>query len=103
MADAKKLVSLKRTETDKRQDMGRASPIEAMAPDYPWGTCIHLDYDELEKLGIKKLPEVDTVLTLTARVVVTRRSESSASPAYNMGGEDESKSIDLQITDAKLE
>lgn len=103
MADAKKLVSLKRTPEDKRKDMGGPAPAEAMAPDYPWGTCLHLDLDELEKLGMKKLPEVGSVLTLTAKVMVTRRTESQASPEYTMGDADESKSIDLQITDAAIE
>lgn len=101
MAETPKLVSLKRTPEDKRKDMGEPAPIEAMAPDYPWGTCIHLDTDELEKLGIKKLPEVGTVLTLTAKVRVTRRSESEGEN-YPGADSEENKCLDLQITDAAI-
>ena len=94
---AAKLISMKRTPEDKREDAGEAAPMEAMAPDYPWGLCIHLDKDELDKLGITDLPKVGTKLNLEAAVVVTSVRQSAA---MAMGQDpDESVSIDLQITD----
>ena len=102
MAEAKKMVSLKRTPEDKKKDMGEQASIEAIAPDFPWGTCIHQDRDELQKLGMKKLPEIGATFTMTAKVMVTRKSESAA-VAMEGQDPDESMSIDLQITDAAIE
>lgn len=94
MAETKpKLVSMKRTPEDKRKGMGEPCAIEATAPDYPWGLCIHLDGDELDKLGIKQLPAVGTEIPVTVKVKVTRVSQSAVE------GSDEQRSVDLQITD----
>lgn len=95
---ATKLVSMKRTPADKRGDKMETAPAEAMVPDFPWGLCLHLDKDELEKLGITELPKVGTKITLAAKVTVTRVSQSAST---DRGGEDQ-KSIDLQITDMAL-
>ena len=91
MAD-KKLVSMKRAEQDKGDGMANA-PFEAMAPDYPYGLCLHLDRDEIKKLGMKDLPKVGTEMPISAIVKVTRVSQSAVE------GSDEESSIDLQITD----
>lgn len=93
MADAVKLVSMKRTAEDKRQDMGEPACIESIAPDYPWGLVIHMDQDELAKLGMKQLPGVGTEFGLHAKVKVTRASMSAVE------GQDEENYVDLQITD----
>ena len=98
-AEAKEpdLVSMMRTPEDKRKDAGEAAPITSIAPDYPYGLCVHLDKDELDKLGITDLPKVGTKLNLEAAVVVTSVRQSAA---MAMGQDpDESVSIDLQITD----
>ena len=97
MAD--KLISLKRSAEDKRKDMGNPAPIEAMAPDYPWGTCLDLGSDELKKLGFTKLPAIGAELTLTAKVRVTRISESAAEGS---AGIEDQRSMSLQITDAAI-
>lgn len=94
-----KLVSMKRSAKDKREDKLQTSPAEAMAPDFPWGLCIHLDKDEIEKLGIKDLPEIGAEVQIQAKAKVTRVSQS-ASDGYR-GGEDQ-LSIDLQITDIAI-
>lgn len=98
MADSKKpkLVSMKRTPEDRRKDAGEAAPIEALAPDYPYGLCIHMDGDELDKVGMKELPAVGTEIPITVRVKVTRVSQSAVE------GADEERSIDLQITDMAI-
>lgn len=93
-----KMASLKRTESDKRKDMGEPASIESIAPDYPWGTCLHLDRDEMEKIGIAKLPDVGTEYTIVAKVKVTSVRQSAAESAPGRDP-DESMSMDLQITD----
>ena len=89
----KKLASMKRTPEDMRKDMGEPAEITSIAPDYPYGLCIHLDKDELDKLGMKDLPKVGTEMPISAIVKVTRVSQSAVE------GADEQTSIDLQITD----
>lgn len=93
-----KLVSMKRTKDDKRGDKMDTAPAEAIEPDYPWGLVLHLDKDELAKLGVKELPKVGSKLTIQARVTVTRVSQEATS---ERGGEDR-RSVDLQITDLGL-
>lgn len=89
---ATKMVSMKRVEQDKG-DMMTNAPVEAMAPDYPYGLCLHLDRDEIKKLGMKELPKIGTEMPITGIVKVTRVSQSAVE------GSDEESSIDLQITD----
>lgn len=91
------MVSMKRTAADKRGDKMENSPIDAMAPDYPYGLCIHMDKDELDKLAISTLPAVGAVMTFEVKVKVTRVSQSAAENA------DEQTSVDFQITDIGIE
>lgn len=95
-AKAVKLVSMKRTPEDKREDMGEPPSIEAIAPDYPWGLCINMDYDELEKLGMKDLPAVGSEFGMHVKVRVTRCQQSAVE------GHDEEKSCSLQIIEAAV-
>lgn len=92
-----KLYSMKRSEKDKRTDMGETAPITSIAADYPYGLCIHLDKDELDKIGIKELPEVGGSYPMRAMVTVTCVRQAA------MSGRDEETSVDLQITDMALE
>lgn len=95
--DDMKMVSMKRSAQDQRGDKMAGAPIEATAPDYPYGLCIHLDKDELDKLGIKDLPKIGTEMMIHAMVKVTRVSQSAAEHS------EEYTSVDLQITDIGLE
>lgn len=72
-------------------------PSVADAPKYPWGLCITLNDDSLEKLGVKVLPSVGTTLTLVAKVEVTGTRDTQT-----QGGESQ-QSMDLQITDMQLD
>lgn len=87
-----KPVSMKREKDD--EDDYSTAPIEAMAPDYPYGLCIHLGPQELKKLGMKELPQVGTEFPLAGVVKVTRTEQSAAE-----GEREESRSVTLQITD----
>lgn len=64
-------------------------------PEYPYGLCISLDTDSLNKLGLTELPEIGTVLTLLARVEVTSVSQYERSDGKN-------RDVSLQITDMEL-
>jgi hypothetical protein len=66
------------------------------APKYPWGLCITLNDDSLEKLGVKTLPAAGTVVTIVARAEVSGVRENQT-----QGGKTEA-SLDLQITDMQL-
>jgi hypothetical protein len=66
---------------------------EADEPRYPYGLCITLGKDELEKLGITALPKVGTEMMLHAMVYVKSTS------AYQTQGEGEKMSMELQITE----
>ncbi len=73
------------------------SPTPADAPKYPWGLCITLNDDSLEKLGVKTLPAVDTEVTIVAKAVVSATRENQT-----QGGDSEA-SMDLQITDMQVD
>lgn len=90
-----KLTNMKMAAQKAKEECAPTS-LATDAPRYPWGLCLTLEYDALEKLGIEDLPEVDTELTLTAKVVVT-----GTSSRQTQGGE-EQKSLSLQITDMAL-
>ena len=95
MALDQAMVSMKRSAKDKRADKLETSPAEAMVPDYPWGLCLHMDGDEMEKLGIDAMPKVGDEMVLVCKCKVTRTAMNASE--YTAG--DETKSIDLQITD----
>ncbi len=69
--------------------------IEYEEPMYPYGLCLRLEQDQMEKLSITTLPSVGTEMTITAKVFVKGTS------AYEtQGGKD--MSMDLQITDMEI-
>lgn len=65
-------------------------------PKYPYGLCLCLDNDTLEKLGITTLPEVGQVMELKALAIVT-----SVGMNQEQDG-DKRQRADLQITDMEL-
>lgn len=92
-----KMVSMKR-EKDDEDDYNHA-PIEAMAPDYPYGLCLHLGKQEIRKLGLTTLPAVGEEMEIHARVKVTMVSESAS---MERGREEAQRSATLQITDMTI-
>jgi hypothetical protein len=93
---AAKLVSMKmtRAERDKKY-MEVANMPSKDAVVYPYGLCIRLDNDAIEKLGLEELPKVGTYLYVTANVEVTSVSQNESETGEN-------KNIELQITDMAL-
>lgn len=84
------LVSMKRKKSDSDSD------LDINDNEFPWGLQIHLHEDELEKLGIKELPEVGGEISLEAKVTVTSASINETKD----NGVD--RSITLQITELGL-
>ena len=71
--------------------------VDSDMPEYPYGLCIDLDDDALEKLGITSLPKVGTEMMIRAKVVVR------STRAYNTQGGESEASAGLQITDMEIE
>ena len=83
-----KLVSMKRS-----KESMRANQTVSSKPDpYPYGLRLHLDKDELKKLGIKELPDVNDTFHIMAVADVVGTSRSLYKDS------EESSGIDLQIT-----
>lgn len=98
MATDQTMVSMKRTKEDKRADKMEHAPMEAIEPDYPYGLCIHMDGDEMEKLGIKTMPKVGDEISMMCKCKVTRTMQT----ASEYTKDSDRRSIDLQITDIGL-
>ncbi len=69
--------------------------VEMDEPKYPYGLCINLDKEQLDKLGITSLPQVGAQMTIMAKAYV-----KSTSAYETQGGKD--MSIGLQITDMEI-
>jgi hypothetical protein len=80
----------------KAREAKYAETAMADRPEYPWGLCLNVDDDALEKLGIAKLPGAGDELTLQAVVKVTSSSETDTAAGKN-------RSLSLQITSMGLE
>jgi hypothetical protein len=87
---AAELVSLKRTPSEKKEEM----PSEYTPPDYGYGTRLSLNEDDMAKLGIERGTIGDTMM-LNAKVRVCGYSEGSHETHSH-------KTLELQITDAAL-
>lgn len=89
------MVSMKMSAKEAKEY--NSAEITSDAPEYPYGLCIRLDDDALEKLGITSLPAVGTEMTIMAKVFVKSTS------AYNRQGGEDHKDMELQITDMEIE
>lgn len=90
------LVSMKKTKAERKADKPLSVP-DAPTEDYPYGLRLDLNEDTLDKLGLDTLPDVGDELDLAAKVKVETVSQRTG-----MDGK-KSRSLDLQITDMKLE
>lgn len=87
------MVDMKRTPKEKEEAAEQNMPIAANQPDYPYGLCICLCEDELEKLGLlDEEIEVGDMIHLHAMCVV----KSVSSSDNEMSGP--SRRVELQIT-----
>lgn len=82
-----------------KQAREKSEPMEVAEydrPEYPYGLCLHLGKDELEKLGVTELPDVGTPVMISAKAFVKSTS------AYDTQNDGKSMSAELQITDMEL-
>jgi hypothetical protein len=100
MAHFAKFVDMQKTPEQVNEEVSaNAAPMTAKAenvPKYPWGLCINLEDDQLDKLGIDGECEVGDQIHLCAMAKVTSCSEN----------ETEGKTrhrIELQITHLAVE
>lgn len=96
MATEPKMVSMKRSKTDKRKDAGDGPSMTSIAPDYPYGLVIHMDQDEMAKLKMP-MPKPGDEMMIEVKVKCTACRMSAVE------GADEENSCDLQITDMAIE
>lgn len=88
-----KLVSLKREKSEKdNESKDDCSPCMGGQPDYPWGTRLNLDEDQLEALGMAQLPNAGAdVGGQFAGTVIGLREETVDGKVR--------RSLEIQITD----
>lgn len=83
------MIDMKKTDQEKAMD---AFPTSVSCQsDYPYGLCISLCQDELEKLGLPEL-NVDDMVHMHCMAIVTSVSKNATS------GSDPTCRIELQIT-----
>lgn len=68
---------------------------EGPEDEYPWGLRIHIEDEQLEKLGIDMMPDPGAKRMMMARVEIV------STDVHNRDGE-KHRSMSLQITDMKL-
>jgi hypothetical protein len=90
------LVSMKMTPAEAKDATAMPAEDAKDQPRYPWGLSLTLADETLTRLGLS-LPEVDDVVTVTARATVTSVS------ANGTQGAGERRSVGLQITDLAIE
>ena len=98
-----KLVSMKRKPVEKEDDDekgGECCPsTDYERPDYPWGTRLNLETEQLQALGLTpgNMPAVGTTMDMVGKVVVV----SSGSESVD-GGKTNLR-LELQVTDMALD
>lgn len=90
-----KLVSMKRSEAAKSDAM-ECSPCHGDMPDYPYGTRLNLDEEQLSQLGITAMPSAGEPMWIEARGVVTGMREEHIDGKLRRG-------LEIQITDLALD
>lgn len=96
-----KMVNLARSADEVKKEIAEySSPATATAsaPKYPWGTCLSLEDDTIDKVGLGgDLPEVGDVVQIVAMARVTSASKNEREDAS--GASKECRRVELQITD----
>lgn len=86
------LVDLKMSKKDMDAE---SQPSASQQSPYPYGLCLRLDGDELDKLGIKDLPAVGDEFHIQAIGCVTSVAEMNSANS-------ESRHIEIQIEQMEL-
>lgn len=84
------------TKESKKMTEPCAAPSKD-SPRYPYGLCIDLNNESLDKLKMATLPDVGDEVTITAKARVQSVSERDSIDG------DSSRSVSLQITKLRIE
>lgn len=95
MADPQ-FIDLSYTKAEQKEEAKEYAVGPAGAPKYPWGLCLRLEKREMDKLGMKSLPNVGDEFHLCIVAEVTQVSQQSGAD------QDDSKNVALQITMAQV-
>ena len=94
-------VDMAKSPEEVKEQTAIASPIEPKVPVYPYGLCISLSQDELDKLDLDPDCEVGDIVHLMAMAKVTSRSENEMETSD--GKKEKCCRIELQITHLSVE
>lgn len=89
------MAELKSMKVSPSEAKSMAEPSMVSEREYPYGLCLNLEEEALSKLGIDKLPAVDTEVMIMAKAKVCRASVRD-------DGNGKQRSMELQITDMAL-
>jgi hypothetical protein len=103
MARFSAMVDMGKTAEEVKEDIEqRSGGPEASTPMYPYGLCLALTEEELEKLGIdEELPSRGDMIHVVAIAKVTAASENEEEKAD--GSKKVRRRVELQITHIALE
>lgn len=89
-----KLFSMKRQKDEKNDDKA-CDPCHAESPDYPYGTRLNLEEDQLESLGLKAMPAAGAQIRIegVGEVIGVREEQIEGKIR---------RSLEIQITDLGL-
>lgn len=88
------MINMARSTEEMQETM--ISPVMPDVPIYPYGLCICLTHDELDKLGLDADCEVGDMIHIMAMAKVTSISKNATSDGENCR-------VELQITDMSVE
>ena len=96
MADKLTDMAYTKAEIKARNKSYGVASDDATTPTYSWGLNLRLEQSELDKLGIKELPEVGSELSLDIVAKVTRVAQSADE-------KNKQSVVELQITKMGVE
>lgn len=95
-----KLVNMKIDPAKEKEKYAAKESTLVEQPRYPYGLCLHLDDEVMQRLGLKELPKVGKPIMVHAIADVTGVSENEYTTE---GGKAEKRaSVTIQITDLAL-
>jgi len=92
------MIDMKFTKSEKKDEAKEAMVGPSGQPaDYPWGLCIRLESEELNKLGLTEPPKVGEPINFSCVGRVTSFNQQS-----RMGGEEET-AVGIQIEQMEID
>ena len=90
-----KQVSMKRSKAERENSA--STVMEGESPDYPWGLRITLNDEQLDALGLGRLPVVGGKVKIEATAAVQSVSDEAVDDGKR------NRRVELQITDLAVE